>query len=151
MVSPRWGSNALRQLQLVIPGGALTYYLDTLSHLAVALSANVDSWGRTVALCSLSLAGLTVALFFYIFLMPWINNVATDFRSWRESGVLSSVIRMLTFSIVTGWISMVWTLGQWTDLGYPKAIVGTSAIYALTFGLLGLIPAPGVRSQRRPD
>ncbi|KAJ7035037.1 hypothetical protein C8F04DRAFT_1099874 [Mycena alexandri] len=121
---PRWASNALRQLQLVIPGGALTYYLDTPSHLAAALNADVDSWGRTVALGSLSLAALTVALFFYIFLMPWINNVATDFRSWRESGVLSSVIRMLTFSIVTGWLSMLVTLGQWSSLGYPQGHCG---------------------------
>ncbi|KAJ7931500.1 hypothetical protein B0H13DRAFT_1594129, partial [Mycena leptocephala] len=95
---------------------------------------------------------LTVALFIYILLTPWIHNVTPDFRSWRESGVLSSVIPMLTFSIVTGWLSMTVTLGQWTSLGYPKASWAvTSAIYALTFGLLGLIPAPRIRAPRRPD
>jgi len=147
---PRWSSHVLRQLQLVVPGGAITWYLDTISHLAAA-SANVESWGRTATLGSLSLGVLTVALFIYILLTPWIHSVTPDFRSWRESGVLSSVIPLLTFSIVTGWLSMTVTLGQWTSLGYPKAIVGTSAIYALTFGLLGLLPAPRIRAARRPD
>ncbi|KAJ6576401.1 hypothetical protein DFH09DRAFT_1149224 [Mycena vulgaris] len=127
--SPRWTSHALRQLQLVVPGGAITYYLDTI----------------------LSLGALTVALFVYILLTPWIHSVAPDFRSWRESGLLSSVIPILTFSIVTGWLGMTATLGHWTSLGYIKAVVGTSALYALTFGLLGLIPAPRIRSSQRPD
>ncbi|KAJ7274419.1 hypothetical protein B0H12DRAFT_1006926 [Mycena haematopus] len=148
--SPRWSSHILRQLQLVVPGGVITWYLDTISHLAAA-SANVGSWGRTGTLASLALGVLTVTLFIYILLTPWIHNVTPDFRSWRESGVLSSVIPMLTFSIVTGWLTMTVTLGQWTSLGYPKAIVGTSAIYALTFGFLGLIPAPRIRAARRPD
>ncbi|KAJ6513280.1 hypothetical protein C8R45DRAFT_963095 [Mycena sanguinolenta] len=148
--SPRWSSHILRQLQLVVPGGAITLYLDTISHLTAA-SADLDSWGRTATLGSLFLGVLTVALFIYILLTPWIHNVTPDFRSWRESGVLSSVIPILTFSIVTGWLTMTVTLGQWTSLGYPRAIVGTSAIYALTFGLLGLIPAPRIRAARRPD
>ncbi|KAF8206463.1 armadillo-type protein [Mycena galopus ATCC 62051] len=35
---------------------------------------------------------------------------------------------MLTFSIVTGWLIMTVTLGQWTSLGYPRAVVGTSIL-----------------------
>ncbi|KAJ7170673.1 hypothetical protein C8R43DRAFT_980411 [Mycena crocata] len=149
MASPRWSSHALRQLQLVVPGAAVTYYLDTIHHISAALvSADVGSWGRTAALGSLSLGVLTVALFVYILLTPWIHSVTPDFRSWRESGMLSSVIPILTFSIVTGWLGLTVTLGQWTSLGYAKAVVGTSAIYALTFGLLGLVPAPRIRAQR---
>ncbi|KAJ7127007.1 hypothetical protein C8R44DRAFT_780168 [Mycena epipterygia] len=152
MASPRWSSHALRQLQLVVPGGAITYYLDTVHHIVAALAnPDPDSWGRTaMALASLSL-GVTVALFIYILLMPWIHSVSPNFRTWRESGLLSSVIPILTFSIVTGWLAMTATLGQWTSLGYTKAVVGTSALYALTFGLLGLIPAPRIRSSNRPD
>ncbi|KAJ7707726.1 hypothetical protein B0H17DRAFT_917806 [Mycena rosella] len=148
--SPRWTSHALRQLQLVVPGGVLTYYLDTVHHLSAALASAAQLPRRTATLASLSLGVLTVALFVYILLTPWIHSVAPDFRMWRESGLLSSVIPILTFSIVTGWLGMAATLGQWTSLGYPKAVVGTSALYALTFGLLGLIPAPRIRSQR-PD
>ncbi|KAJ7104172.1 hypothetical protein B0H15DRAFT_808851 [Mycena belliarum] len=150
--SPRWPSHALRQLQLVVPGGLLTYYLGTIQHISDALAStdDVDSWGRTATLASLSLGVLTVALFIYILLTPWIHSVAPDFRSWRESGLLSSVIPILTFSIVSGWLGMTATLGLWSSMGFPKAVVGTSAIYALMFGLLGLIPAPRIRSQR-PD
>lgn len=49
MASPRWSSHALRQLQLVVPGGAITYYLDTVHHIVAALaSPDPDSWGRCV-------------------------------------------------------------------------------------------------------
>ncbi|KAK7033107.1 hypothetical protein R3P38DRAFT_2920728 [Favolaschia claudopus] len=148
--SPRWSSHVLRQLQLVVPGGAITWWLDTISHLA-ATSENVKGWGQ-LATGSTALFGfLTVTLFLYILVTPWIHGVVLDFRSWRESGILSSVIPILTFSIVSGWLSMTITLGQWTSMGYPKAIVGTSGLYALTFGLLGLIPAPRIRSGRRSD
>ncbi|KAJ7650290.1 hypothetical protein FB45DRAFT_887494 [Roridomyces roridus] len=149
----RWSSHALRQLQLVVPGGAITHYLRTHEHLAAALAnSDPESWGRTAAVASLAFGALTVLLFVYILLTPWIHGVQPDFRSWRESGQLSSVIPMLTFSIVTGFLGTAVTLGQWTDLGYPRAVVGTSAIYALGFGLLGLLPAPrlGTRTQR-PD
>ncbi|CAK5283764.1 unnamed protein product [Mycena citricolor] len=168
-------NHVLRQLQLLVPGAALTYYLETPDHLLVTLSSR--GWGRTAALASLGLEALTIVLFVYIFLTPWIHGespnvrhlisrhlllcsvlitiitLARQFRSWRASGVLSSVIPILTFSIVTGWLGMVATLGQ-TSMGYPRAVVGTSAIYAATFGLLGLIPAPSFRrssQSRRPD
>ncbi|KAJ7227173.1 hypothetical protein GGX14DRAFT_347798 [Mycena pura] len=144
----RWPSHALRQLKLVIPGGAITYYLDTIQ-LLTAAAADSHTWARTAALASLALGGLTVALFVYILLIPWIHGVAPDYRSWRASGVLASVIPMLTFSIVTGWLGMTLTLGQWTSLGYFWAVIATSAIYALTFGLLGLVPAPRIRGQRQ--
>lgn len=66
-------------------------------------------------------------------------------------------------SIVVGWLLGLLTLGQWSDLGYVKGIVGgeyyliftrpgrsskllllltVSGIYALGFGLLGLLPVP---------
>ncbi|KAJ6619733.1 hypothetical protein B0H10DRAFT_2024667 [Mycena sp. CBHHK59/15] len=151
MAPPRWSLHVLRQLQLVVPGVAATYYLGTIDHLAAIVTAgDPGSWGWTSALASLAFGVLTIALFIYILLAPWIQGVNPDFRSWRESGFLSSVIPLLTFSIVTGWLGMVVTLGQWSNLGYPKAVIGTSAIYASTFGFLGLIPAPRIRNQR-PD
>ncbi|KAJ7284975.1 hypothetical protein C8J57DRAFT_1170171 [Mycena rebaudengoi] len=146
MAPPRW--HVLRQLQLVVPGGGITYWLGTVEQLRVVLDGGgvLDgSWGPTAALGSLALGVLTILLFVYILITPLIQGSTPDFRSWKESGLLSSVIPIMTFSIVAGWLGMVMTLGQWSSLGYPKAVVGTSAIYALTFGLLGLIPAPGLR------
>ena len=44
--------------------------------------------------------------------------------SWRESGVLSSVIPVLTASIVMGWSLLSVTLGRWSSLGYFEGIIG---------------------------
>lgn len=76
--------------------------------------------------------------------------------------------QVLTASIVIGWLLSVLTLGQWSSLGYVKGVLGgkrhcklcysythlftrvlfrlpaspVSSVYALIFGLLGLIPVP---------
>ena len=75
----------------------------------------------------------------------------------------------MTASIVAGWSLLGYTLGAWSDLGYIEGtiagmslrfgqpcafVVGSrtltifcivaSGLYALAFGLLGLIPAPKV-------
>ncbi|THV07414.1 hypothetical protein K435DRAFT_643451 [Dendrothele bispora CBS 962.96] len=136
--------HTLRQLKLIVPGGGLVWYLDALNEFWMALHSETD-WGRTLALASLFTGCTTISLFIYVLLTPWIRGVEPDYRSWRESGILSSVIPMLTTSIVVGWLLLVVSLGQYTSLGYLKSVVGASAIYALTFGLLGLIPAPKVR------
>ncbi|KAJ7066947.1 hypothetical protein C8F01DRAFT_652354 [Mycena amicta] len=158
----------LRQLQLIVPGTVATYYLHTLHHLRETLS-DAQSWARTATLASLALGGVTIALFVYIILAPWLHGVQPDFRSWRASGVLSNVIPLLTFCIVTGWLGITITLGQWTSMGYLRGAVAgelfgpgsrglmapftASAVYATTFGCLGLIPAQSIRQreQQRPD
>jgi len=74
---------------------------------------------------------------------------------------------MLTVSIVVGWLSFVNTLGHWSRLGYVKGTIGgmcpfhlsrytpltgfnsVSAFYALTFGILGLIPVPKTLGKAR--
>ncbi|EGN99268.1 hypothetical protein SERLA73DRAFT_73804 [Serpula lacrymans var. lacrymans S7.3] len=138
-------THTLRQLKFVIPGTAITYYLDTY-HVFLSLLTNngSDGWGSTFALGSLTLGGLVVVLFLYVLLVPWIRGIETNYRSWRESGILSSVIPILTASILTGWSLLSFTLGGWSGLGYLKGIIGASGLYALVFGLMGLISAPRV-------
>lgn len=75
-------------------------------------------------------------------------------------------LQVLTSSIVMGWLLAVTTLGQWSSLGYVKGTIGgayaatsmlllkadcylVSAFYALTFGLLGLIPVPRASRKRK--
>ncbi|KAG7451153.1 uncharacterized protein BT62DRAFT_883848 [Guyanagaster necrorhizus] len=142
----------IRQLRLVIPGGLITYFIGTadLGQAREPLcgeycsNANSKSLCRTAALSSLFLGVTTIVLFFYVMLTPWRKGEEPNFRLWRKSGLLSTVIPLLTFSIVGGWLLLVVTLGHWSGLGYPKAIVAASGLYMLTFGILGLIPAPKV-------
>ncbi|TFK40347.1 hypothetical protein BDQ12DRAFT_680790 [Crucibulum laeve] len=137
-----WKENAFRQLKLVVPGALLTYYLGTLHEFWSIVIGLGGSWGRTIALGALGHGITTLALFLYILFLPWLTGVEPNYQAWRESGVLSSVIPVLTASIVIGWLLGVLTLGQWSNLGYIRGIVGVSSVYALTFGLLGLLPIP---------
>ncbi|KAF7316853.1 DRIM domain-containing protein [Mycena chlorophos] len=143
-------NHVLRQLQLLVPGALATYYLHTIDHLQTTLDAT-DSWAQLATRATLGLYAFTIALFVYIIAAPWIHGVQPDFARWRQSGVLSTVIPLLTLSIVTGWLGLTLTLGRWTDMGWLRAVVAASAAYAATFGCLGLIPAKGIRGQRKSD
>ncbi|KAK0204781.1 hypothetical protein DFS33DRAFT_1382678 [Desarmillaria ectypa] len=132
----------IRQLRLVIPGGLITYFFGTWKEIW-EIQQQEQTWGRrvkvlwgnycsdadddylcrTVALSSLFLGLTTIMLFFYVMLTPWRKGEEPNFRSWRKSGLLSTVIPLLTSSIVGGWLLLVVTLGHWSGLGYLKAIV----------------------------
>ncbi|KAF8149967.1 hypothetical protein B0H34DRAFT_666562 [Crassisporium funariophilum] len=143
-----WTTHTLRQLKLVLPGAALTYYLGTVHDFLSILHGGGGSWAQTGAFTASGLGIMTIALFIYVLLMPWISGEEPNYQSWRDSGILSSVIPALTGSIVIGWLLAVSTLGQWSSLGYVKGTIGVSAFYALTFGLLGLIPVPRIGSRK---
>ncbi|KAI0087324.1 hypothetical protein BDY19DRAFT_246186 [Irpex rosettiformis] len=136
--------HTLRQLKFIIPGGLVTFWLNTHNafwNIFTGDSQN-GSWARTSAFLTVLLGVVTVSLFMYILLVPLIQGIRPDFHRWRQSGVLSSVIPVLTGSIVFGWTLTAFTLGRWTELGYLRGIIGASGLYALAFGLMGLIPAP---------
>ncbi|KAH7930142.1 hypothetical protein BV22DRAFT_1028642 [Leucogyrophana mollusca] len=140
-----FSTHTLRQLKFVVPGAAITYYFNTHRvFLSLLWNQGSDGWARALALSSLGLGSLVISLFLYVLLVPWIYGIEPDYRSWRESGVLSSVIPVLTTSILTGWSVLSLTLGRWSSLGYLEGTIGASGLYALAFGLMGLLPAPKV-------
>lgn len=82
-----------------------------------------------------------VGLFLYVLLVPWIQGTEPDvrlmlcfsslvscyldqYRSWRQSRILSSVIPMLTGAILSGWSLLSFTLGTWSTLGYLEGTIG---------------------------
>ncbi|PFH52979.1 hypothetical protein AMATHDRAFT_138797 [Amanita thiersii Skay4041] len=140
-----WSTHTFRQLKLVIPGVLATYYLGTLHHFWVVYQGHQGSWPQLSALILLANGCITIGLFIYVMLVPLIKGVEPDYRSWRQSGVLSRVIPVLTTSIVSGWLLLVFTLGQWTRLGFGRGLLGACGVYATMFGLLGLLPAPKLR------
>ncbi|KAF8227310.1 hypothetical protein L208DRAFT_1424844 [Tricholoma matsutake] len=139
--------HAIRQLKLVVPGGAITYYLGTFQEFWWIVQGANGSLGRTAALGALGHGLTTVALFIYLLMSPWITGVEPNYRSWKESDMLSSVIPVLTLTIVVGWLLFVLTLGQWSNLGYGKGVIGVCAVYALIFGVLGLLPVPKLKRR----
>jgi len=142
--------HTIRQLEYILPGALITYFYGTISKFLQILShENLTQGGwlaSNSALLSLALALLTVSLFVYILLLPLIKGEQPNYRSWRESGPLSKVIPILTASIVLGWSLSVFTLGHWTTLGYVGSVIATTGLYALAFGILGLLPVPKARN-----
>jgi len=128
------------ELQSPIISAHFTNFLDI-------ISKQPTSWQSTVALVASAHAVTTIALFIYVLLTPWIKGVEPNYRDWRKSGLLSSVIPILSYSIVVGWLLSVFALGNWSSFGYVKGSIGVSAFYALIFGLMGLIPAPKVNRK----
>ncbi|EJF64675.1 hypothetical protein DICSQDRAFT_99951 [Dichomitus squalens LYAD-421 SS1] len=141
--------HTVKQLKFVLPGGLLTYYFDSWNVLLRILNgqAGEGRWSRLSARLSIFSAAITVSSFLYVLALPLVRGEQPNYRSWRQSGVLSTVIPVMTVSIVAGWSLLVYTLGQWSSLGYLEGIIAATALYALAFGLLGLIPAPRVRRQ----
>jgi len=80
-------------------------------------------------------------------LIPMIKGIPPNYRSWRESGELSSVIPVLTVSIISGWATLCGVLGRYSGMGFILGTIGGSGLYALAFGIMGLLPAPRVARQ----
>ncbi|KAJ3506640.1 hypothetical protein NLJ89_g6757 [Agrocybe chaxingu] len=144
-----WTQHALRQLKLVLPGAVITYYLGTPNDFWSVLQGSGGFWAQTTAFAASCLGLTTIGLFLYVLIMPWLTGEEPNYQTWRDSGVLSSVIPLLTSSIVVGWLLAVGTLGHWSRSGYVKGTIGVSAFYALTFGLLGLVPVPKARQKTK--
>jgi len=142
--------HALRQLEYILPGALITYYYHTPSTFLHIFHGDLGShgvWARNLASISLTSGFLTVMLFLYILLLPLIKGQQPNYRSWQTSPDLATTIPILTASIVIGWSLSTFTLGQWSGLGYARGIVATTGFYALSFGLLGLLPVPKVRRR----
>ncbi|KZV60642.1 hypothetical protein PENSPDRAFT_593837 [Peniophora sp. CONT] len=142
-------AHLVRQLRFVVPGGAATYVLGTLEKMHDP-SLTVDCRGhRPLFATSLAAGVTTVLLFLYILLIPVIKGIPPNYRSWRESGELSSVIPGLTASIIVGWTSLAYVLGRYSSLGYLKGTISSLGLYALGFGIMGLLPAPRIQRFQR--
>ncbi|TEB33363.1 hypothetical protein FA13DRAFT_1730366 [Coprinellus micaceus] len=141
-----WPVHAARQLKFVIPGALATYYIGVLEEYWRTLVGINGPLARTGALTAGGLGLTTVALLLYVISLYY-TAAEPDFRSWRDSSPLRRVITTMTGSIVLGWLVAVGTLGQWSSLGYVKSVVGVTGVYALTMGLLGLIPVPKTKRK----
>lgn len=228
--------HAIRQLKLVVPGGAITYYLGTFQEFWWIVQGANGSLGRCVNFSisswhsmsdSLFLAYICIAImkqhcssrgsrtwthnrclvhllahvavdnrgraqctshsaFFRLFFnFAWIVSFmerirhvvisdTCEFCPWQIIRTLCRImhqahsarnLQVLTLTIVVGWLLFVLTLGQWSNLGYGKGVIGgqygrppsfgpsfshfvlVCAVYALIFGVLGLLPVPKLKRR----
>lgn len=85
-----------------------------------------------------------------------------EYPSARVTDRKLTLGKILTGSIVLGWSLSVFTLGHWTTLGYTGSVIASkqqhlpvpspltlcpaTGLYALAFGILGLLPVPKIRN-----
>lgn len=124
--------HALRQLQFVIPGGAITFYLKTLAVLQRVWDSASGSWARCVSslipfifpddplfcanrvgicrplvLTSILSGLLTISLFLYILLIPVLKGIPPNVRPPSCFGSCPSFSRLLAWHCL---IPLMWRL-----------------------------------------
>lgn len=139
--------HTLRQVKFILPGGLATWYLESHREFLRIWYGEVaqGTLAQTFAWITAASALTTFFLFIYVLLVPLIQGEQPNYSRWRQSGLLSNVIPILTVSIIIGWSTLSYLLARWSSLGIIEGVLGASGLYALAFGLLGLIPAPKVR------
>lgn len=142
-MSGRGDQHVLRQFRFILPGALATYFLHTYAQLWLLL-VNASGWAWFSALLSVTTGSLSVGLMLYILVGISLKGAPPDFKRWRESGELSIVIPTLTASMIVGWSTLTYTLAYWAGMGFIEGIIGSSGLYALAFGLCGLIPVPRI-------
>jgi len=130
-----------KQLKYVVTGGAITWFTAVLSQLHELLK-DATGTARVFTYISVLLGITTILLFLYLVIVPRIRGANPNYANWRDSPELASIIPVLTGSIVAGWTSLVFTLYTWSTLGPIWSLAGACGLYALCFGLIGLIPVP---------
>ncbi|KAF8606566.1 hypothetical protein BDV93DRAFT_520847 [Ceratobasidium sp. AG-I] len=134
-------THILKQLKFIGTGGLGVWFFDIPSNLQVLRSSSGYAFLSTqIALGSLS---TVVALFLYLVLyLPRVQKRQPDYARWNQSPELRVVIPILMSAIIVGWTSLVVALARGSPLGIMSSIFGATGTYALTFGLVGLIPVP---------
>lgn len=100
--SSSWSQHTLRQLRFILPGGAAAYWLDLGEVLRRVLLESVEGWGRTTALAGVGLGLVTVVLFLYVLIAPWMTGSEMNVRGSLELDALSTDGLAVRF-VAAGW------------------------------------------------
>ncbi|GMK55119.1 hypothetical protein CspeluHIS016_0201750 [Cutaneotrichosporon spelunceum] len=155
----------------IAAGAAGIWWLDLVTAVENLLESP-DSWARRILVAAGSLHALTLSIFLYLVVfLPWLRGYIPNYPKWQQSRRLRVLFPVLTASILLGWSCFVFALNKTTHpaprssiherirgaldvphsdgLGLFSSMAGATAIFSLTFGLLGLIPAPRVPMRMR--
>nr|ODN94974.1 hypothetical protein L204_04318 [Cryptococcus depauperatus CBS 7855] len=134
-----------------------------------------DGWIRKMLIAALGLYLATVIMFLYLVLfIPWLRGYIPN--ASRESARLRIIVPLLTISILGSWTFFVISFSQAgkqtmmesvldafkgvgnasleqmegrDGMGVLSSMVGATALFIFTLGVLGLIPAPSYAAKRK--
>ncbi|BEI81674.1 hypothetical protein CcaverHIS002_0208340 [Cutaneotrichosporon cavernicola] len=155
----------------VAAGAAGIWWLDLVTAVENLLESP-DSWARRMLVAAGGLHALTLTIFLYLVVfLPWLRGYMPNYPKWQQSRRLRVIFPVLTTSILLGWSFLVFALNKTTHpaprssiherirgaldvqhrdgLGLFSSMAGATAIFSLTFGLLGLIPSPRMSPRVR--
>jgi len=133
--------HTLKQLKYIAGGGAVVYWLGIREHILQLLGT--PGWPSLVAGGCVGIGSVTVLIFLYlIVVLPRLKGIHPDYKNWRATPEISTLVPILTITIASGWLFLLASLARWTRLNLLESLAGSTGSYALMFGLLGLIPVP---------
>ncbi|KAL1411029.1 hypothetical protein Q8F55_001976 [Vanrija albida] len=163
----RLGAILLKHGKYVAAGATGLWWLD-IRAAGEHILASPDSWTRRSFIAAIGFHGLTVAVFLYLVLfLPWFRGYTPNYPKWQQSARLRLIVPLLTSAILLGWSTLVYALShashptprgairdsirealnvddEGAGLSVFGAMMGATAVYTLTFGLLGFLPSPNV-------
>jgi len=134
--------HVVKQLQYIAFGAATTWYFDLIKHVPELLSRGATSLPGALLVISIILHQLAVVMFLYILVyMPRVKRQFPDYSHWPENE-LAHIVPWLTFGIIGGWSTLFYSLWTYTSLSLWRSLLASLGLYALTVGVVGLVPAP---------
>lgn len=100
--SSSWSQHTLRQLRFILPGGTAAYWLDLGEVFRRVLLESVEGWGRTTALAGVGLGLVTVVLFLYVLIAPWMTGSEMNVRGLSGSNDFRANDLAVRF-VAAGW------------------------------------------------
>ncbi|WWD16145.1 hypothetical protein CI109_100570 [Kwoniella shandongensis] len=166
---PKFTSMIIKHGKYIALGGAGCWWVGLAGAIQKVLGGE-KGWVRRVLIAGLGLHVTTITIFLYLVLfLPWLRGFVPNYINWQKSARLRVIVPLLTTTILLGWTCLVISLSQagkrtmlesaldavkglgnasleqmegGEGLGVFKAMAGATALYTLTLGVLGLIPAP---------
>ncbi|WVQ78514.1 hypothetical protein IAT38_000600 [Cryptococcus sp. DSM 104549] len=160
----------------ILAGGAGCWWVDLAGGVGRVLDKD-GGWVRRMMIAGLGLHAATVLIFLYLVLfLPWLRGYIPNYVKWQDSARLRVIVPLLTTTILGGWTCLVISLSQGgkttmfesvmdavrglgnasleqmeghEGMGVFGSMVGATALYTFTLGVLGLIPAPSKALRKR--
>ncbi|WWC69208.1 uncharacterized protein I206_103145 [Kwoniella pini CBS 10737] len=167
-IKPR--SSALIKHGKYVALGALGCWYTDLPNAVRNVLNDEAGWIRKAMITGLGSLAATISIFLYLVLfLPWFRGYIPNYPKWQTSARLKVIVPLLTTTILLGWTCIVISLSQAgkrsilhsavdavkavgnasleqmegeRGLGVFRSMAGTTALFTLTLGILGFIPAP---------
>jgi len=132
----------IKQLQYIAFGAVTSWYFGLAKHGPELLRKGITSLPGALLTISIILQTLSIVIFLYVILyFPLVKGKFPDYAHWPHNE-LANIVPWLTFGIIGGWTTLFYALWTYTPLSFWGSLISSLGYWALTIGIIGLIPTP---------